>query len=307
MTGPRRMDGGVFVASFTALGEDGSVDAARTAAHAQRLIDQGCDGIALLGTTGEANSLSLDERKRVLESAIEAGVPPRRLLPGTGVCSVPESIDLTRHAHALGVEAVLLLPPFYYPDPSEAGLVAHYSRILDSVAGDGLRVLLYHIPQMTGVPITPALIATLDRRFPGVVAGIKDSSGDRARIEGLIRSFPDLAIFAGADNLLAPVLRAGGAGTISATSNLVAPLLVGLRDRIAAGENQAATADLEATIAAARNLFRRWPQIPALKAAHAAITGDPAWHHVRPPLMPLDADQNDELVAAMAGAGMTDA
>lgn len=304
MTDSRKL-GGVFVASFTAFDESGAVDAMRTARHAQRLLDQGCDGIALLGTTGEANSLSLPERKRLLETVVEAGIPPQRLWPGTGVCSVPETIDLSRHACTLGIDTVLLLPPFYYPDPSEAGLVAHYSRILDSLAGSGLRVLLYHIPQVTGVAITPTLIAALHRRFPGVIAGVKDSSGDLARIDGLIEAFPDLAIFAGADNLLAPVLRAGGAGTISATSNLIAPLLVDLRKRIRAGDDQAQTAGVEGRIAAARDLFRRWPQIPALKAAHAALSGDPGWHHVRPPLLQLDPNEHDALVAAMAGVGMT--
>lgn len=305
MTRPHPKLGGVFVATFTAFDRCGSIDATRTARHAQRLLDQQCDGIALLGTTGEANSLSLAERNRLLEAVVEAGIPPQRLLPGTGVCSVPETIDLSHHARALGIDTILLLPPFYYPDPSEAGLVAHYSRILDSVAADGLGVLLYHIPQMTGVAITPALIAALRRRFPGVIAGVKDSSGDLGRIEAMIAAFPDLAIFAGADHLLAPVLRAGGGGTISATSNLIAPLLVDLRKRIMAGEDQAQTADLERRIAAARDLFRRWPQIPALKAAHAAISGDPGWHHVRPPLLPLDPNEHDALIAAMAGAGLT--
>jgi 4-hydroxy-tetrahydrodipicolinate synthase len=294
---------GVFAAAFTAFADDGAVDAARTARHACSLLDQGCDGIALLGTTGEANSLSLTERRFVLETAIEAGIPPHQLLPGTGVCSVPGTVELTRHARSLGVAAVLLLPPFYYPDPSEAGLVAHYSRVIDGVADGGLRVLLYHIPQNTGVPITPRLIAVLDQRFPGVIAGVKDSGGDLDRMHGLVTAFPHLAILAGADPLLAPLLRAGGAGCITATSNLIAPLLAELRDRVRAGQGSAETAELERRIAEARGLFQRWPQIPALKAAQAAITGERAWGNVRPPLLPLDERGRDALVSAMAAAG----
>jgi len=295
---------GVFAAAFTAFNDDGAVDPARTAGHASALIDQGCDGIALLGTTGEANSLSLAERKRVLEAAVEAGIPPHKLLPGTGVCSVPETIELTRHARSLGVAAVLLLPPFYYPDPSEAGLIAHYSRVIDSVADIDLRVLLYHIPQNTGVPITTDLIAALDRRFPGVIVGVKDSGGDLDRMRALVASFPHLAILAGADPLLAPLLRAGGAGCITATSNLIAPLLARLRDRVRAGEGPAETAGLERRIAEARRLFQRWPQIPALKAAQAAITGERTWGNVRPPLLPLDDSDKQALAAAMSAAGL---
>lgn len=305
MTNTRVGIEGVFAAAFTAFLDDGAVDVVRTARHAFALIGQGCDGIALLGTTGEANSLSLAERKRVLEAAVEAGVSPSKLLPGTGVCSVPETVELTRHARALGVSAVLLLPPFYYPGPGEAGLLAHYSRVIDNVADDALRVLLYHIPQNTGVAITPGLIAALDRRFPKVIAGIKDSGGDLDRMRALVTAFPHLAIFAGADPLLAPLLRAGGAGCITATSNLIAPLLAQLRDRVKAGEGPAATAELERRIADARALFQRWPQIPALKAAQAAITGDPAWANVRPPLLPLDDSDRDALVTAIAAGGLT--
>ena len=305
MMGGRAKVQGVFAAAFTAFSDDGAVDPARTACHAGALIDRGCDGIALLGTTGEANSLSLAERKRVLETAVEAGVPPHKLLPGTGVCSAPETIELTRHARSLGVVAVLLLPPFYYPDPSEVGLIAHYSRVIDGVGDNALRVLLYHIPQNTGVPITPELIAALDRRFPGVIVGVKDSGGDIDRMLALVALFPHLAILAGADPLLAPLLRAGGAGCITATSNLIAPLLARLRDRVRAGEGPAETAELEHCIAEARGLFQRWPQIPALKAAQAAITGERAWGNVRPPLLPLDDNDKQALVAAMTAAGLT--
>lgn len=291
---------GVFSASFTAFHADGAVDPARTAAHARGLIEAGCDGVALLGTTGEANSLSLAERKAVLEAAVDAGVDPVRLVPGTGVCSAPETIELTRHAFGCGVRTVLLLPPFYYPSPSEDGLHAHYARVLDAVAAPGLRVMLYHIPQMSGVPITHGLIERLLASHPGVVIGVKDSSGDLEHMCGLVAAFPGLAVFAGADHLLGPLLRAGGAGCITATSNLIAPWLAELAREIAAGAAPDATRLLEERIAAARNLFQRWPQIAALKAAHAARTGHAEWAMVRPPWLPLEPRDAEMLHAAMA-------
>lgn len=291
---------GVFSASFTAFHADGAVDYARTAAHARALLESGCDGVALLGTTGEANSLSFAERKAVLEAVVDAGADPTRLVPGTGVCSVPETLELTRHAYGCGVRTMLLLPPFYYPSPSEEGLYAHYARVLDAVAAPGLRVMLYHIPQMSGVPITHGLIERLLASHPGVVIGVKDSSGDLDHMRGLIAAFPGLAVFAGADHLLGPLLRAGGAGCITATSNLIAPWLAELAREIAAGAAPDATRALEDRIASARNLFQRWPQIAALKTALAHRTGHADWSVVRPPWLPIDPREAENLRAAMA-------
>lgn len=296
---------GVFSAAFTAIGPDGSVDHGRMAAHCQRLLAEGCDGVALLGTTGEANSLSGRERMALLEAMVVAGLPPERLAPGTGVCSVTETIGLTRHALALGVRTILLLPPFYYKDPSLEGLVDHYTRVIEAAAQSGLRVVLYHIPQMTAVPITLELIARLRERFGGLIVGVKDSSGDLEHMKGLIARFPDLAVFAGADHLLGPLLRAGGAGCITATSNLIAPQLAALMAAIDRGADATQTADAEARIAQIRGLFQRWPQIPALKAALAARSGDPNWALVRPPMWALDESQQEEMRAAMAEIGLS--
>lgn len=290
---------GVFSAAFTAFAADGSVDLSRTAAHARNLLAAGCDAVALLGTTGEANSLSGGERRALLDAVIAAGVDPAQLVPGTGVCSIPETIELTRHALASGVRHVLLLPPFYYPAPSEDGLLAFYARVIDA-CGPDVRVLLYHIPQMSGVSITHGLLRRLIDAYPGIIVGVKDSSGDLDHMRGLIAAFPGLAVFAGADHLLGPVLRAGGAGCITATSNLIAPWLAALARRIAEGGPEAETQALEDRISAARSLFQRWPQIPALKAAHAQLTGIAAWSVVRPPWLPLDADAASALKAALA-------
>lgn len=293
---------GIYCASFTAFGPDGAVDHARSAAHAAALVESGCDGVALLGTTGEANSLSTAERMALLEAVVAAGLPPERLLPGTGLCSVPETVALTRHALNCGVRTVLLLPPFYYAAPSQEGLLAHYSRVLDDVADDRLCVLLYNIPQMTGVSIEPGLIEQLRRRFPGTVVGIKDSSGDLDRMTALVEQFPGFSVLAGADPLVGPLLRAGGAGGITATANLIAPLLARLYRRIRAGDDAAATTALEQRIADARALFQRWPQIPALKAGHALLSGEPGWARVRPPMMPLGTDDSAALEQALAAS-----
>ena len=217
---------GVYCAAATPVNADLGPNLAAFTAHCRWLLDEGCDGIALLGTTGEANSFSLAERRAILEAALAAGIAPGQLLPGTATSNIPETIELTRHAVGLGVKAVVLLPPFYYKGVGDDGLFGFYSRVIEGVGDDRLRVLLYHIPQVSAVPIGHDLIARLIAAFPGVVVGIKDSAGDIANMQAMIARFPGFSVLAGADPLLLPLMREGGAGAITATSNLVARDLV---------------------------------------------------------------------------------
>lgn len=201
---------GVFSAALTPLDEHLLPDPTRFVAQCHRLLAEGCDGVAMLGTTGEANSFSSDERRALLEAAIAGGVAPDRLLPGTGVAALMETVSLTRHALACGVTTVVMLPPFYYKGVSEDGLFASYAEVIERVGDARLRVVLYHIPQMSAVPIPFAVIARLRARFPGVFTGIKDSAGDLAHMTALVREFPGLSVLAGADPLMLPLLREGG-------------------------------------------------------------------------------------------------
>ena len=181
---------GVFCAALTPLDGDGNPDQAAFRAHCRWLLDEGCTGIAMLGTTGEANSFSSEERKTLLEAALAAGIKPGELLPGTGVAAVTETAELTKHALSVGVTSVVMLPPFYYKGVSEDGLVAAYSEIVDRIADDRLRVVLYHIPQMSAVPITHDAIARLRDRYPGTFVGIKDSAGDLVNMKAMVERFP---------------------------------------------------------------------------------------------------------------------
>lgn len=297
---------GIFCASFTAFGNDGTIDHKRSVDHARDLIAMGCTGVALLGTTGEANSLSCAERMALLEAAVDQGIDPARLLPGTGLCSIPETVMLTRHAIQCGVRTILLLPPFYYPNPDLAGLVDHYARIIEDVGEDQLRILLYNIPQMTGIAINAELIGALRHRYPQTVVGMKDSSGDLPHMQQLVRTFPGFSILAGADPLVGPLLRSGGAGGITATANLIAPLLIDLFHRVRSGENAIETQALENRIAAIRNLFQNWPQIPALKAGKAIMSDDRTWTNIRTPMTAFPDNQWPILTRAMREIGLID-
>lgn len=291
---------GVFCAAATPFGPDLSPDLPAFAAHCRWLLSQGCDGIALLGTTGEANSLSLDERRAVLEAALAAGVAPGRLLPGTGLPNIPETVALTRHALSCGVTRVVMLPPFYYKPVSDEGLFAAYARVIEGVADSRLRVILYHIPQVSGIALSHDLIERLRAAFPGTIAGIKDSAGQIDNMTAMIARFPGFSVLAGADPLLLPLMGQGGAGCITATSNIVGADLATVFRHATDPARTDEVAAAQARIIAFRNLSSSYVQIPAIKAMVGAVHGDPGWARVRPPLVALSDAERAALNARLA-------
>jgi len=286
---------GVFCAALTPLDADLAPDHAVFAKHCRHLLDEGCDGIALLGTTGEANSFSGAERKALLEAAVGAGIAPSQLMPGTGVPALTETVDLTRHALSLGVTTVVMLPPFYYKDITDDGLYASYSEVVQRLGDPHLKIVLYHIPQMSHQPIPHAVIARLRAAYPATIVGIKDSSGDFANMTAMIEKFEGFAVLAGADPLLLPLLKKGGAGCITATSNLVARDLAYVFAHFNDGD--AALDAAQQRIVKARERASLFPQVAALKALLAQRTGHIGWHRLRPPLVPLSQENVDQLLA----------
>lgn len=294
---------GVHCAAATPVTPEGEPNLTLFAAHCRALLDEGCHGIAMLGTTGEANSFGLSQRKSLLEAAIEAGIAPGDLLPGTSTPSVADTIELTRHAVQAGAKGVVLLPPYYYKGASDEGLYRFYARVIEGVGDDRLRVVLYHIPQVTQVPIGEALIGRLLADFPGIVCGIKDSSGDLENMTRLCEIFPDLDVLAGADPLMLPLLRAGGAGCITATSNLRADALrtvwEGWQDPARADEVAAAQARIDDW----RTLTNRYVQLPTVKTMLARSRGDSGWLNLLPPLVELTEAERQDVWAEMEKLG----
>jgi 4-hydroxy-tetrahydrodipicolinate synthase len=291
---------GVFCAASTPVTAKGDIDTTRFINHAKNLLEDGCSGVALLGTTGEANSFSIAERKRLLEAAVQSGIAPGHLLPGTGLCALADTIDLTRHALSLGVTQVVMLPPFYYKNVSDDGVFNAYARIFDSIADERLRVILYHIPQLSAVPISHALIERLLKAYPGTVVGIKDSAGDFANMQAMLKAFPGFSVLAGADPLMKPLLESGGHGCITATSNIVARQLATVFAHFADPTKLAAVETAQARIVAVRNISNKFLQIPAIKVLIANRYSDDGWTEVRPPLVKLTRDQCSEIDASMA-------
>jgi 4-hydroxy-tetrahydrodipicolinate synthase len=274
---------GVFAAALTPLRSDFSIDHAAFAAHCRWLLDNGCDGVAPMGTTGEANSFSVAERIEALDRLIASGIPPRRLLVGTGCAAIPDTVALTRHAVAHGVGGVLVLPPFYYKGVSDDGLFAAFDQIIQRVASDSLRLYLYHFPQMSGVPLSHALMKRLVERYPKAVVGMKDSSGDWNNMKTTCETLPGFRTYTGFDQFLLPNLRASGVGCITAACNVACRLAAEVYAK-------RATPDAEAPqqrLSKIREAIAKHPLIAALKRLTAERTGQDAWRLPRPPHLPL--------------------
>jgi 4-hydroxy-tetrahydrodipicolinate synthase len=294
--------GGVWSAVATPLDAALSPDRAKLDAQCRWLIDNGCDGIALLGTTGEANSFSVSERKAILEGVIEGGIAPEQLAPGVGVAAIPETVELTKHALGLGVTRVVMLPPFYYKNVPDDGVFDAYSRIIDGVADSRLKVVLYNFPQQSGVPLSLDLVARLIAAFPDTVVGIKDSTGKLDNTLGYCGLDENFAVMVGADPLLNQVLQAGGAGCITAVSNLCAPDLRVVYDGWDDPSRATDVAKAQARLEGWRAVSTAYgTQLPAIKALLALRDGDAGWNRLRPPLMPLSAEQQVDIRTQIEG------
>ncbi|HJO72732.1 MAG: dihydrodipicolinate synthase family protein [Rhodospirillales bacterium] len=292
---------GVFSAVLTPQTADLAPDHGALADHSRWLLANGCDGLAFLGTTGEANSFSVGERADMLEALVEAGIPAAKLLPGTGCCAAPDTVHLTRHALEMGTAGVLVLPPFYYKNVSDDGVFAAFARIIEEVGDAALRVYVYHFPQMSAVPISHAVIERLLKRYPGVVAGMKDSSGDLDNMTSVARAFPQFSVFSGWDQLMLPLLEEGGAGCITAVANVASYLSA----KVYAGWREGDVEDAQELLTRVRVIISSSSQLAALKAIMARHTGEGGWENMRPPLVALDDGQRSQLFAELDATGFS--
>ena len=291
---------GVLSPVLTPFNADLEPDYGRFLRHCQWLVAQGV-GLAVFGTNSEAASLSVLEKTKLLHTLIEAGIPAQRLMPGTGVCALPDTIELTRRAVQAGCAGVLMLPPFYFKGVSDEGLYKAYATVIDKVADARLRIYVYHIPQVSQVPISLGLIERLLKDFPGTIAGVKDSSGDWQNTAAMLKEFQPQGfdVFSGSETFLLATLRGGGVGCITATGNVNPAAIVQLHRQWQQAEADAQQAGLDAV----QGVFARFPMIPAMKAAIAGKTGRNDWCTVRPPLLALNAVQRTALMAALDEVG----
>jgi len=284
----------VFSPVLTPINADGGPDTARLLKQCQWLDANGV-GQAIFGTNSEANSFSGAQKIDALEKLIAGGLNPKHMMPGTGACSIDETVAMTRAAVSAGCSGVLMLSPFYYKDVSDQGLYSFYAKVIEKVADSRLKIYVYNIPQVTKILLSVPLLERLVKDFPTTVVGIKDSSGDWPYTESVIKALAGsgFQVYAGSETFLMRNLRAGGVGCISATANVNPRAIAAL-----AGKWQEAGADqAQADLDIVRSAFAKYPMIPAMKTAVAHFSKDPSWAHVLPPLIDLTAEQQKALLA----------
>ena len=306
---------GVLAPVVTPFKADLSPDRERFIRHCHWLLSQDC-GLAPFGTTSEANSMSTDERISLLDALMAAGIDPSRIMPGTGCCSITETVEVTAHAVKHGCAGVLMLPPFYYKNVSEEGLYRYFSEVVQRVGDGRLRIYLYHIPSVTMVGITPKLVERLLKAYPNAITGMKDSSGDWNNTKIFLDAFSrdGFDVFVGSESFLLANMRNGGAGTISATAN-VNPTAIYELYAVCVGEwkfknRESKLEQQQARLNVVREIFssRKFPSmIAALKQAIAIYANDREWARVRPPLVELTTEQVNSLGTELkrVGFGLT--
>ncbi|MBL6945357.1 MAG: dihydrodipicolinate synthase family protein [Rhodospirillales bacterium] len=283
---------GLYAAVMTPLREDLTCDTDHLAAHCRTLLDEGCHGVSLFGTTGEGPGFTAAERMAALEAVIATGIKPHKILPGTGCAALPDTIRLTQHAIGSGCTNILLMPPFFFKEPSDEGVFQLYANIISSVDDAKLRIYIYNFPAVTGVWIRPQVVERLVREFPGIIAGVKDSSGDWDYVNAVL-SIPGLSVFSGWEMYVPKLLAAGGSGNISGLANVIAPVLRKLFETRPADPDHPLMAGITELV----NAVVKYPGIPAIRALAANLRNDPSWRRIRPPLSPLDAQSEAVLMA----------
>lgn len=283
---------GVIAAATTPFTAAGRIDTPAYLDHCRWLLAHGCDGINVLGTTGEANSIAQNERFALIEALGKSALPLARLMVGTGGCALADTVALTRHAVQCGFAGQLILPPFYYKPVSDDGLFAFFARVIDEVREARLRVYLYNFPQLTGLNFSVTLIQRLLAAYPGTLLGIKDSSGNFDNAKAIADACPGFQVFPSTEAWLLQGRENGFVGCISATTNVTSA--VAQRVWHAPADAQAAAwqqqiSDIRARIAA-------YPLVPAVKLLVSKLHQRPDWERLLPPQMPLSPQQTQELL-----------
>ncbi|TLP42344.1 dihydrodipicolinate synthase family protein [Cohaesibacter sp. CAU 1516] len=287
---------GIFAAVLTPILENGTLDLASLSAHAKGLLERGCHGVSLFGTTGEGPGFTTEERMQGLEAALSAGISADKILPATGCVALPDTIKLTKHALEHGCNNILLMPPFFFKSLTDDQVFAFFSKVITEVNDPALQVYLYNFPAVTGVLISPNVIARLVEAFPTTIAGVKDSSGEWDYMMEIRNRCPDIAVFTGWEALVPKLLAAGGAGNISGVANVAPELLRDLFDRVPVATDDKVLNGVEHIVAAVTSS----PVTPALKAILADQTQQAEWEAIRVPNLPIDDEEKKKLLSAFA-------
>lgn len=294
---PASVPKGVYAAVSTPVGEDFNIDTDLLLDHCSWLLESGCAGLAPLGTTGEANSLATPQRRELIETMAEGGLPMDKTIIGTGSTSFSDAIELSEIALDAGAGGLLMLPPFYYKSPADEGLFRFFAKVAEALGGKSPRIFLYHFPQMSAVPFTLNLVRRLRESFPGVFVGMKDSSGDFENTKMFVEAFPGFEAFSGSEVFAAANLQIGGWGCISATTNVTAPVVAA---RLSETDPDA-QAELDRKVNALRDAIASVSNVSGTKGALSVFRACPGWARTLPPSVDLKEGEASRLASALDG------
>lgn len=281
---------GVIAAVLTPFTQNFEPDQDALAIHITDLLAQGCSKASIFGTTGEASSVSCESRIKALDGICERGVDPNALVPGTGSAALSDAVRLTRHAARTGAAAILVAPPYYYPDPPFNGLLAYFKTIARVAADGGVPVILYNYPRMTKIPITLGLITELRAEFGNVIAGIKDSSGDWKQTKDFLDIGDGFDVLPGSETMLPKAVPLGSIGTITGYANIAAPSIRAALDEIlTTGKDGPAQQHAWAL----NQVIGRNSIIECQKMLLARRSGNPSWNRLIPPLRRLSKEKGE--------------
>ena len=287
---------GIYSAALTPINDDLSINKNLYLEHCQYLMKQGHDGLAIFGTTGEANSFSIKEKCDTIDFLLSNNLDSNLLIPGTGSSSVEDAIQLTKFAEKNKSRAVLLLPPFYYKNVSDEGIINYFRKIIETVGSSDFHYLLYNIPQTTSVVLNFNIIETLLKLYPNNIVGIKDSSGNIDSMLKTVKYFQDLALFCGHDSLALKIYKRGGAGAITAGTNIAGRLLSFIINNINKEKEIEDFNSYQALLEQIRETITLEEPISVMKAYFSIINNNPDWNKVMPPLKSLDNPSNNKTI-----------
>lgn len=292
---------GVMTPILTPFNDDLSFAPDLYISHAKWLLEQGIHFLSPFGTTGEALSMTVEERLAAVDVLIGAGIDPAVLMPGTGLCNLEDTVKLCSHAMERGCRAVMTLPPFFYKNASDDGLYAYFTRLVEVVNSPDLKICMYHIPPMAGIGFTPALAGRLANDYPDVFIAYKDSSGDFENTKAVIAAAPTVSVFPGSEHFLKEGLEHGGKGCISATCNVNPAAIRHVYD-VGVGAEKDDLDKINSGMIAFRKTVEKYGPIPAMKGMLAVKREDSRWRNVRPPILPAQPSSTDALLEELGNA-----
>ncbi len=290
---------GTYCAALTPISTDYSINKELFLEHCNNLLLDGLDGLAIFGTTGEGNSLGVQEKIETVNYLIDNNISPDKLVPGTGLCSIRDTVIYSKEVAKLKVKAILVLPAFYYKNVSNEGVIGFYKRVIEEVGDSDLKYILYNIPHVSGVSIGFEVIEQLIKLFPNNVVGMKESSGDLDNMLKITKFFNEFSLFSGSDSLALKVCKRGGAGAITATSNISGKLLSFIVNNHKEESSIDNFQELQLLQVKIRETLFTHESVSALKAVMSVKQDNQEWNRINPPLLRMENPQNNKTIIGL--------